>query len=58
MGNTLAPMQQQLAAANTDSARDAKEILDRLEDMAQDRLDLFYAQIGCAPSLLPSTTLI
>ena len=57
MGNTLAPMQQQLAATSTDSARDAKEILDRLEDMAQDRLDLFYEKIGCASSLLPSTTL-
>ena len=31
---------------NTDSGRDAKEILDRLEDMAQDRIDLFYEQIG------------
>ena len=41
-------MQQELATAGTNSARDAKEILDRLEDMAQDRLDLFYEKIGYA----------
>ena len=46
MGNTLAPMQRDLAGANSDSARDAKETLDRLEDMAQDRIDLFYDRIG------------
>jgi hypothetical protein len=51
MGNTLAPMQRDLIVANTDSARDAKETLDRLEDMAQDRIDLFYDKIGYASSL-------
>ena len=54
---TLALIQQELATAGTNSARDAKEVLDRLEDMAQDRLDLFYEKIGYASSLLPSTTL-
>jgi len=46
MGNTLAPMQRDLTLMNTDTARDAKETLDRLEDMAQDRIDLFYEKIG------------
>ena len=46
MGNTLAPMQRELTLANSDSARDARESLDRLEDMAKDRVDLFYERIG------------
>ncbi|KAF9653445.1 hypothetical protein BDM02DRAFT_3125842 [Thelephora ganbajun] len=46
MGNTLAPMQQQLVAIGTPAGDDAREILDRLEDMAQDRIDLFYDRIG------------
>ena len=50
MGNTIAPMQKQLTLMNTESARDARETLDRLEDMAQDRLDLFYEKIGYASS--------
>ena len=50
MGNTIAPMQKQLTLMNTDSARDARETLDRLEDMAQDRLDLFYEKIGYVSS--------
>jgi len=48
MGNTLAPMQNQLSLADNDTARDAKETLDRLEDMAQDRIELFYDKIGHA----------
>lgn len=50
MGNTLAPMQRDLTLMNTSTARDAKETLDRLEDMAQDRIDLFYEKIGYASS--------
>jgi len=46
MGNTLAPMQKELVLVNNDTARDAKETLDRLEEMAQDRIDLFYDKIG------------
>jgi hypothetical protein len=46
MGNTLATMQRELTLANTDSARDATEMLNRLEEMAQDRIDLFYDKIG------------
>ena len=49
MGNTIAPMQRDLILMNTDSARDARETLDRLEDMAQDRIDLFYDKIGYVP---------
>ena len=41
-------MQRDLTILNTESARDARETLERLEDMAQDRLDLFYEKIGCA----------
>jgi hypothetical protein len=48
MGNTLAQMQRDLTLIDSDSARDAKEILDRLEEMAQDRIDLFYEKIGYA----------
>ena len=51
MGNTLAIMQRDLSVADTVSARDAKETLDRLEDMAADRIDLFYDKIGYASSL-------
>ena len=50
MGNTLAPMQKEFVVQTTDSARDAKETLDRLEEMAQDRIDLFYDKIGYASS--------
>lgn len=46
MGNTLAPMQRDLTVIDSDTARDAKETLDRLEDMAQDRIELFYDKIG------------
>jgi len=46
MGNTLAIMQRDLSEANTVSTKDAKETLDRLEDMAADRIDLFYDKIG------------
>lgn len=46
MGNTLAPMQKDLAGIDNDTARDAKETLDRLEEMAQDRIDMFYDKIG------------
>jgi hypothetical protein len=45
MGNTLAPMQNELDVLNTEAARDGKEILARLEEMAQDRIDLFYDKI-------------
>jgi hypothetical protein len=48
MGNTLARMQRELSHADHDSAR---ELLDRLEDMAQDRIDLFYDNIRYASSL-------
>lgn len=41
-------MQRELADADTDTARDAREVLDRLEDMAQDRIELFYDKIGYA----------
>ena len=51
MGNTLAIMQRDLSIADSVSARDAKETLDRLEDMATDRIDLFYDKIGYASSL-------
>lgn len=51
MGNTLAPMQKELAVLTTDSARDAKETLDRLEEMAQDRIELFYDKIGYTSAL-------
>ena len=44
MGNTLATMQTDLTGT------DSREILDRLEDMAQDRIDLFYDKIGYASS--------
>jgi len=47
MGNTLAPMQSRFASAAVGSSeRDAKETLDRLEEMAHDRIDLFYDKIG------------
>jgi len=46
MGNTLAIMQRDLSEAGTTPAKDAKETLDRLEDMAADRIDLFYDKIG------------
>jgi len=39
-------MQRDLSLIDNDTARDAKEILDRLEDMAQDRIDLFYEKVG------------
>ena len=57
MGNNLTKLQQELSDANSDTGRDAKEILDCLEDMARDRLDLFFEKIGCASSLLLSITL-
>jgi len=50
MGNTLATMQMDLTLVNGNSARDAKEILERLEEMAQDRVDLFYEGIWYALS--------
>ena len=46
MGNTLAPMQLQLATSTDTAAGDARKILDRLEKMAQVRIDLFYDRIG------------
>jgi len=47
MGNTLAPMQSEFARGELgSSARDAKETLDRLEEMAHDRIDMFYDKIG------------
>ena len=56
IGDTLAPMQRELDLLNGQSARDAREILDRLEEMAQDRIDLFYDKVGHASSLpLPIT---
>ena len=51
MGNTLAIMQRDLSEDTSVSAKDAKETLDRLEDMASDRIDLFYDKIGYASSL-------
>ena len=51
MGNTLAIMQRDLSVAGSVSSRDAKETLDRLEDMAADRIDLFYDKIGYSSSL-------
>jgi len=56
MGNTLAIMQRDLSEAGTTPAKDAKETLDRLEDMAADRIDLFYDKIGHSerdPHLIP-----
>ena len=50
MGSTLASVQEVLAVTNTDSARAARETLDRVEDNAQDRIDLFYEKIGYVPS--------
>ena len=50
MGNTLAIMQRDLSVADSVSAKDAKETLDRLEDMAADRIDLFYDKIEYALS--------
>lgn len=44
-------MQKELAVIDKDSARDAKETLDRLEEMAQDRIELFYDRIGYTYSL-------
>ena len=44
-------MQRDLSVAETVSARDAKETLDRLEDMTADRIDLFYDKIGYVSSL-------
>jgi hypothetical protein len=46
MGNTLAPMQKKLGAATGAPQKDAKEMLDRLEDMAQDRIDIFYETVA------------
>lgn len=45
MGGTLALVQGDLTLINTDSARDARETLDRLEDMARDRFELFHERI-------------
>ena len=42
---------------DSNSVRDAREVLDRPGDMAQDRPNRFYEGIGYAPSLLPPTTL-
>lgn len=50
------PMQRELSAMDSNSARDAREVLDRPEDIAQDRPNLFYEGIRYAPSLLPPTT--
>jgi len=58
MGNTLATMQSELSLAGSNPARDAKAILDRLEEMAQDRVDLFYEKIGYACSPLRCTVAI
>lgn len=44
-------MQKELVVIDKDSARDAKETLDRLEEMAQDRIELFYDKIGYKYSL-------
>lgn len=52
MGNTLAPMQKELTVIDNDTCKDAKETLDRLEEMAQDRIELFYDKIGYS---IPST---
>ena len=52
MGNTLAPMQRELTLIDSDTSRDAKETLDRLEDMAEDRIELFYDKIGYIASAL------
>lgn len=41
-------MQRDLTLIDTDSARDARETLDRLEDMARDRFDLLYEKIWYA----------
>lgn len=46
MGNTLAPMQQELALAQDVHAKDARETFERIEEMAQDRIDLFCHRIG------------
>lgn len=56
MGNTLAPVQRDLSLVDSDSASDAKEILDCLKDMARDRIVVFYEKIGYAPSLLSRAT--
>ena len=56
MGNTLAPMQRDLTIVGSDTARDAKETLDRLEDMAQDRIEMFYDKIGYIASALTHLT--
>ena len=45
MGNTLGSVQKSLA---DDETKDARELLDRLEDMAEDRFELFYDKIGYA----------
>lgn len=60
MGNTIAPMKEELtvtAAADgvvdglcSVEVGDAREMLERLEEMAQDRLDLFYEKIGYVSS--------
>lgn len=50
MGSTLAQMQQDLTLIDTDSSRDARETLDRLEDIARDRFDHFYQKIWYARS--------
>jgi hypothetical protein len=47
MGGSLALMQRDLTTIDTDSARDARETLDRLEDMTRDRFDLFCEKIWC-----------
>ena len=45
MGNTLGSIQKSLADNET---KDARELLDRLEDMAENRIELFYDKIGYA----------
>ena len=44
-------MQRDLLLTNVGPARDAKDTLDRLEDMAQDHVDLFYEKIWYVSSI-------
>jgi hypothetical protein len=50
-GNTLALVRRDLTLIDTDSARDAREALDRLKDMARDRFEFFYEKIWYVSSL-------
>lgn len=51
MSSTLALVQRDLILTDTDSARNARETLDRLKDMAQDHFDHFYEKIWYESSL-------